>query len=186
MELMYRLQGAAYVDVEETFQTRMVQMYHKHIPDKDKDYILEEFCKPDSIVRLVIASSAFGSGVDIPNVRIVYCIDGAKNVTDLWQAIGRAGRDGHPTQANICYSNRAISLCDENLKTCLKNFSSNNTSCIRYQLLASFNAKDMDVKCLDKIKSRDEQHPRDADCQHCLCCTNCKNKCEWNYQTTLE
>lgn len=187
MELLHELGSSAYaVQENRTFKSRMIHTYHKHIPESDKDYILSEIVKPQSTVRMVIASSAFGSGVDIPDIRLVYCFDSAKNVTDLWQAIGRAGRDGEPTETHIMYSNRAISSCDDTLKACLKEFISNTDECIRFRLLSSFTLSGMDVTKLNYITSRVKEHLYHTECPHCSCCTNCKTKCEWNYQTYLQ
>ncbi|AMD30200.1 DEAD/DEAH box helicase [Acidilobus sp. 7A] len=54
--------------------------------------------------RVVVATKAFGMGVDIPNIRWTLHAAPSESVEDMYQEIGRAGRDGKPARAVILYN----------------------------------------------------------------------------------
>ena len=54
-------------------------------------------------IRVLISTSAFGMGIDIPDIRHVVHILPPTNLTDYVQQIGRAGRDGQPSKAHLLY-----------------------------------------------------------------------------------
>ena len=64
-----------------------------------KDSILVNFIDPHGVLRVVIATVAFGMGLDCPNVcHIIYW--GASNDVEAYlQETGRAGQDGMPVKS---------------------------------------------------------------------------------------
>lgn len=50
---------------------RLIDMYHRSIDDESKKRILESFKKPDSCIRCLFATIAFGMGIQIKDIRIV-------------------------------------------------------------------------------------------------------------------
>ena len=64
-----------------------------------KDTILTKFHNPRGTLRVVIATVAFGMGLDCPNVRRIYQWGASSDVEAYIQETGRAGRDGKPAEA---------------------------------------------------------------------------------------
>jgi ATP-dependent DNA helicase RecQ len=61
-------------------------------------------------VDVVVATTAFGMGVDKPNVRFVFHSEPAESVDSYYQEIGRAGRDREPARALLFYRTEDLGL----------------------------------------------------------------------------
>ena len=72
----------------------VLEMLHSCTPDQNKEAILEVFQKEDSPVRILVATIAFGMGVDCKGVYHTIHFGPSKNIEAYIQETGRAGRDG--------------------------------------------------------------------------------------------
>jgi ATP-dependent DNA helicase RecQ len=75
--------------------------YHAGLRDADRTAAQERFM--DDEVDVVVATTAFGMGIDKPNVRFVFHAEPADSVDSYFQEIGRAGRDGEAAEAVLFY-----------------------------------------------------------------------------------
>jgi ATP-dependent DNA helicase RecQ len=75
--------------------------YHAGLERQLRNDRLEQFLEADAAV--MVATIAFGMGVDKPDVRFVIHADPPASIEAYWQEIGRAGRDGAPAEGITLY-----------------------------------------------------------------------------------
>ena len=171
-------------------KNRLVEMYSAATQEEDKKRVQRRISEKDGNLRVVIATVAFGMGIDIPDVDIVVQWGLPRSPLQYWQQAGRGGRDGR-SALNMSYVfARSINLCPDKH---MKEFAEEESSCLRYKLLSVFSVNDiMDVQ-LKALKSTPEcsdeckcEGAHICQCPACQCCNICMKKCPCKVTSKLD
>ena len=82
--------------------------YHAGLKKSEREAAQERFMH--SALDAIVATTAFGMGVDKPDVRFVFHAEVPESVDSYYQEVGRAGRDGEPARAVLFYRPEDLGL----------------------------------------------------------------------------
>ncbi|MGB5540324.1 MAG: DNA helicase RecQ [Gammaproteobacteria bacterium] len=101
--IVYALSRRRVEEVAEKLQAKGIraQAYHAGLPGARRQAVQEDFLRDD--LQVVVATVAFGMGIDKPNVRFVVHYDLPKHIEGYYQETGRAGRDGLEAEALLLF-----------------------------------------------------------------------------------
>ena len=129
--LMYRLlnkmdKGSGIVYVRSRKRTKVIaewlqsvgisaSFYHAGLDAKTRDYRQQLWM--DGKIKVIVATNAFGMGIDKPDVRIVIHLDLPDSLEAYFQEAGRAGRDLKPSEAFLLVADTDINKLKDNLNS---------------------------------------------------------------------
>ncbi len=88
--------------------------YHAGLSPETRRDVQERFIRDD--VQIVVATVAFGMGIDKPNVRFVVHYDLPRHMEGYYQETGRAGRDGLPAEALMLFGTQDVATARYHLE----------------------------------------------------------------------
>ena len=141
-----------------TSENRMVAMYHSGTSPSIQENVLSSLNDPNGKVRIIIATTALGMGVDIKGLHRIINYGPPADIESYMQELGRAGRDGKQSEALLMFHGRQLRHCTPEILEYLK-----SSSCRRSKLLELF---DKGTVCSHNFPN--EKH---------LCCDICQLVC---------
>jgi ATP-dependent DNA helicase RecQ len=108
--IVYALSRRRVEEVAEHLRDRglAAEAYHAGLPASTRTSVQERFLNDET--RIVVATVAFGMGIDKPNVRFVVHYDLPRHLEGYYQETGRAGRDGLPSEALLLFGTQDIAM----------------------------------------------------------------------------
>lgn len=97
-------------ELAEALKEQGIEATHYHAGMKQCDRTATETAFMQDEIAVMVATIAFGMGVDKPNIRSVFHADISDSVDSYYQEIGRAGRDGEPAKATLFYNPSDLNL----------------------------------------------------------------------------
>lgn len=113
LSIIQKTPGSGIVYVRSRYQTQKIASflqkngvsatyYHAGLPHTDRDKRQSEWTVGKT--RIIVATNAFGMGIDKPDVRLVVHIDMPDTIENYFQEAGRAGRDGQKAYCALLFS----------------------------------------------------------------------------------
>jgi ATP-dependent DNA helicase RecQ len=78
-----------------------VGLYHGKLSTREREDVQRRFM--DDELKIMVATNAFGLGVDKPNIRLIVHYNFPDSLETYYQEVGRAGRDGKPAHVSLLY-----------------------------------------------------------------------------------
>jgi len=169
-----------------------VGAYHAGLPSGVRDKVYQDFTYER--IDIVVATIAFGMGIDKSNIRFVVHTSMPKTMENFYQEIGRAGRDGLEAETLLLYTKAdeikrrmfIEDIQDSEYKELLYNklrkmYSFSNSSECRHKLIAAYFDDDID-ECVDICDNCQKGEVLKVDItQECMKLLSAIYRCEQNF-----
>ena len=143
-------------DAPDQSEFRLVDLYTAVTDAEVKSQIVKSFADESAILRIVCATSAYGMGVDCPNVREVIHYGVPSDPDSYIQETGRAGQDGKFSLALLITTKQATRDAEKRMKE----YQANTDTCRR-----------------DCLFSDTDNYVHDKSITGCQCCDLCTKTC---------
>lgn len=152
-----------------------VGLYHGMLEPDEKKRVQALYT--NGTLNLMVATNAFGMGIDIPDIRFVIEYDMPQSIEDFIQQTGRGSRDNKYAEGVLLFDRKDISMNEffiEHIKNeNITNKELNQIKLDRYQKLDKMIELALTSKCIHQMTSLYFGHKHKG---NCLMCSNCKKK----------
>ena len=114
---------------------RMVEMLHSNTPEDVKQHVTKMFSQSDSHLRILVATIAYGMGVNCKNVTRVIHFGPSNTVEAYMQENGRCGREGQQSYTILLYNSITIRAANEAMKSYIRGRSCRRQSLLRVLIM---------------------------------------------------
>lgn len=151
-----------------------VGVYHAGLSEAQRNQVQEDFSFDN--INIIVATNAFGMGIDKSNVRYVIHYNIPKNMEAYYQEAGRAGRDGEESECILLFSPKDIQvqkyfIDESSMSEERKNYEYNKlramvdycytSKCLRGYILQYFGEKEVMVNCGNCSNCNDTREEKD-------------------------
>lgn len=166
--IVYALSRKRVEEVAGKLQAKGVraQPYHAGLPTAHRQQVQEDFLRDE--LQVVVATVAFGMGIDKPNVRFVVHYDLPKHIEGYYQETGRAGRDGLNSEALLLFGAQDVGTA----RRLVENNENPEQKRIEVHKLNAMVGLAESVTCRRRVLLNYFGERLDQDCGNCDVCLN--------------
>lgn len=151
------------------------EAFHAGLGTTEKQYLLQKYLQEEK--ALLVCTSAFGMGVDKPNIRLVLHHTPPTSLESYTQEAGRAGRDGKEAWPVLLYSHQDL---ERNFLFTVQDVSALSRKRFLYQQALAVSLLAETSNCLNRELYRYFRLPETRPFQRPYCgCSNCRKELPW-------